>query len=158
MPEDILGGVEYPNLMLYVKSASYANGNVFHNVISNGVAANITLKDVPENGCFYAIDEFRAQNISYTRNFTMETLLSGESQGWETLALPFQVQTVTHETNGECAPFGNTSNENAKNFWLNVIGWNEFFQSTTYPSHYRQYIISMPIMWNIRMNISSAAM
>ena len=144
VPEDILGGVEYPNLMLYVKSASYANGNVFHNVISNGVAANITLKDVPENGCFYAIDQFRAQNISYTRNFTMETLLSGESQGWETLALPFKVQTVTHETNGECAPFGNNSNENAKNFWLNVIGWNEFFQSTTYPYHYHQYIISMP--------------
>lgn len=144
VPEDILGGVEYPNLMLYVKSASYANGNIFHNVISNGVAANITLQDVPENGCFFAIEDFRAQQISYTRNFTMETLLTGESQGWETLALPFNVETVTHETNGECEPFGYSDNTKAKNFWLNVIGWKEFITPSYMPTANHQFIVSMP--------------
>lgn len=143
VPEDILGGVDYPNLMLYVKSASYANGNLFHNVISNGVAANITLQDVAENGCFYAIDEFRAQKISYTRNFGMETLLNGESQGWETLALPFDVQTVTHETNGLCLPFASSNNETDKRYWLNTFA-DSLAVSRYNPQRGYQYIVSMP--------------
>ena len=146
VPVDILGGVNYPNLLLYVKSASLANGNVFHNVISSGAAQRVELTDANENGCFYAIRSFNAQKISYTRDFKMQTLVNGESQGWETIALPFDVETVTHEINGECAPFQAISSEDDKRrqFWICDIDTTRFISTASLPRKYHQYIVSMP--------------
>lgn len=147
VPDDILGGVDYPNLLLYVNSAAYANANLFHNLVTNGVSTNITLKDAEENGCFFAIAGFWAKKISYTRNFKMTTSLTGESQGWETITLPFEVKKVTHETNGSCAPFGydaGTTDVTYKNFWLSEIVADKFANSSVFPKISYQYIVSMP--------------
>ena len=51
---------------------------------------------------------FIAKNVSYTREFKKETRI-GQSAGWESLVLPFDVETISHEHKGEIRSF--TDNE-----------------------------------------------
>lgn len=131
-----------PNLLLYVNDVSYAKTTI-RNVVADGTAQNIILTDAASGNDFYCPQRFVAQNISYTHQYNMETGI-GEARGWETIALPFDVQKVTHESKGQVVPFAAwRSDITEKPFWLMLLdnsGWKEAdaIKANT------PYIISMP--------------
>ena len=117
LTSEMLSGINNPNLLLYVNRTTLAPW--VDNVISliNNWSSNIVLQDVTDgDGNFYCPLSFTASKISYTRNFTLRSG-KGASAGWETIALPFNVATISHETNGQLAPFGNNV-LGSKPFWL----------------------------------------
>ena len=129
-----------PNLLIYVQDASLAPANR-DNVVINGFAKNVVLSDVTSgNNNFYCPEEFTAEAISYTRNFQQQTEI-GISRGWESIALPFDVQTIMHEKNGVLSPFG--SSEGGKPFWLRQKSDNGLVQAIEIHAN-RPYLISMP--------------
>ena len=129
-----------PNLLIYVQDASLAPANR-DNVVINGFAKNVVLSDVTSgNNNFYCPEEFTAEAISYTRNFQQQTEI-GISRGWESIALPFDVQTIMHEKNGVLSPFG--SSEGGKPFWLRQMSDNGLVQAIEIHAN-RPYLISMP--------------
>jgi hypothetical protein len=107
------------------------------NVVINGFAKNIRLS---EGGDFYCPQAFTAEAISYTREFKQQTQI-GVSRGWETIALPFTVQTITHEQRGVIAPFGNTASNT--HFWLRRLTSNGLQAVPTIEAN-TAYLISMP--------------
>jgi surface protein len=132
-----------PNLLLYVNEARLAPEGV-QNIVVNGVAKEIVLTDNPDgkivNNNWYCPEPFRAEKISYTRDFRQQTQI-GISRGWESLALPFAVQTITHQDKGAIAPFG--SDASGLHFWLRRLG-HEGLISVQMIEPNTPYIISMP--------------
>ena len=134
--------VNNPNLILYVKDASYAP-TIINNVVVNGLASHITLTDAESSNSFYCPQAFTAQNISYTHHYTMMTGI-GESRGWETIALPFDVQKIAHQSKGEIVPFISWTSGNAKKpFWLMEFSGNGWKAANSIKA-YTPYVISMP--------------
>ena len=140
MTDKMLSGFSNPNLLLYVSIATDAPASVA-NVVTDGIAKTITLTDADGNANFYCPTAFIAQHISYRHKYTMETTI-GECRGWETLALPFTVQRITHQTKGALAPFA-AHDDAAKPFWLCQLTENGF-ESTDQIESNMPYIISMP--------------
>ena len=127
------------NFLLYVKSASYAPSSV-KNIIVNGTAQTIVLSD--DGGQFYCPQSFTARSISYTHNYSMET--GGSGMGWETIALPFNVQKVSHSSRGEIVPFASyDGGSNQKPFWLASMASSGFRSSSSIQAN-TPYIIAMP--------------
>ena len=127
------------NFLLYVKSASYAPSSV-KNVIESNMASSIQLSD--DGGPFYCPQTFTARSISYTHNYSMET--GGNGKGWETLALPFDVQKILHSTRGEIVPFPSyNSGSTQKPFWLANFYGNGFRRTAAVLAN-EPYIIAMP--------------
>jgi hypothetical protein len=144
-----LTDISNPNMLIYVPSESQAPQNRDNVVIGNDstgyTAKNIVLTDVVEgNGNFYCPKEFTAEMISYTHEYRQTTEV-GVSRGWETIAMPFNVQTVMHEKQGLIAPFGNSTSK--KHFWLRHISTagqtHSLAQATTIEAN-MPYLISMP--------------
>ena len=134
--------VNNPNLLLYVKAEEYAPA-AMQNVVVNGTASKIVLKETGSGNGFYCPQTFTTQQISYTHNYQMQTGI-GESKGWETIALPFDVQTITHETKGTIVPFAQWNNESDKKpFWLMELTGTGFVEANEIKA-YTPYIISMP--------------
>ena len=131
-----------PNLLLYVNQAKYAPSSI-KNVVVNGTANSIVLSEAAEKNDFYCPQEFTAKTISYTHNYMMETGL-GSAKGWETIALPFDVQKISHQGKGEIVPFANWKNgESKKPFWLMELGTSGFVDANAIKAN-TPYIISMP--------------
>lgn len=129
-----------PNLLVYVNNNSQVPEN-HNNVVVNGVAREIVLADTNEgNNNFFAPQPFVAESISYTRNFEQQTQI-GVSRGWETIALPFDVQSVKHELQGDIAPFGLSASD--KHFWLRRPSPEGLQQDTQIEAN-TPYVISMP--------------
>ena len=128
------------NFLLYVNSASYAPSNV-KNVVVDGNAQTILLSD--DGGNFYCPEEFTAQSISYTHNYSMAT--GGNGKGWEALALPFDVKNIEHKTKGTLTPFAlfDSSNSGLRPFWLYELGSSGFRRSSGIKAN-TPYIIAMP--------------
>ena len=127
------------NFILYVKRAELAPSGI-PIVVVNGVADEVTLKD---GYVFNCPQEFTAKKISYTHNYKMETG-AGECAGWETIVLPFEVQTITHATKGELTPFALwTSDSSRKPFWLFSLSDKGFIKASVIEAN-TPYIISMP--------------
>ena len=109
----------------------------------NGYANSITLTDAQSGNNFYCPEAFTAQSISYTHNYLMKTGLH-ESRGWETIALPFDVQKVSHSSKGEIVPYARwTSGSSVKPFWLYELSESGFVEAEGISSN-TPYIISMP--------------
>ncbi len=148
---EVLGGINNPNLLLYVNAKSYAPASM-KNVVAAGVAEEIALQDIDatasnntSDGDFYCPTAFVAKKISYTRNFQQATVI-GTSEGNETIALPFDVQEITHEANGKIAPFAKgLATSEAKPFWLYDLsqGAATFTRAADIQA-YKPYIICMP--------------
>jgi hypothetical protein len=99
------------------------------------------LTDVAQgNNNFYCPIAFTAEMITYTHDYRQQTEV-GVSRGWETIALPFTVQTIMHETNGLIAPFGNDAS--GKHFWLRQLTDQGLAQATAISAN-TPYLISMP--------------
>ena len=138
-------GLDNPNMLVYVPSESQAPANRDNVIIGNDstgyTAKNIVLTDVAQgNNNFYCPIAFTAERISYTREFKQQTQVD-VCRGWETIALPFAVQTVTHERNGVIAPFGNSAS--GKHFWLRQLTQSGLQPATTIEAN-MPYLISMP--------------
>lgn len=137
---DMLQGINNPNLLVYVNDASLAPQGV-QNVVINGVAQEIILTDAAlGNNNWFCPEPFRAERISYTRNFNQRTEI-GVSRGWEGIALPFNVQTITHETKGAIAPFGSVGS--ARPFWLRYYNGQEIESAQQIEAN-TPYVIAMP--------------
>ena len=127
------------NFLLYVKSASYAPSTV-KNVVVDGVAQSVVLSD--DGGQFYCPQAFTAGSISYAHNYSMET--GGDGMGWETIALPFDVQRIEHSTKGEIVPFDlYNSSSDQKPFWLANFSGSGFNYTSAIKAN-EPYIIAMP--------------
>jgi len=135
-----LQGLDNPNLLIYVNERSQAPQNR-NNVVVNGLAMNVVLSDTGSGNCdFYAPQTFTAEMITYSREFKQATQV-GVCRGWETISLPFMVQTITHADNGVITPFGiDTSN---KHFWLRQLSTNGLVSATKIEANL-PYLISMP--------------
>jgi len=143
VPQSVIDDIKNPNMMLYVNSRIYAPNNYRGNLISGGEATNITLTDADSLSNFYCPERFYTQRISYTHNYT-QTTKSGTTRGWETLALPFDVQTITHERRGAMAPFAkNEDVTQYKPFWLYELQETGFVKAEEIKA-YTPYIVSMP--------------
>ena len=128
------------NFLLYVKSSSYAPSSV-KNVVVDGTAQKIVLSD--DGGQFYCPQAFTARSISYTHNYSMETGI-GKAKGWETIALPFDVQKISHNTRGEIVPFPSyNSSSTQKPFWLANFSGSGFRRTAAVLAN-EPYIIAMP--------------
>ena len=128
------------NFLLYVKSSSYAPSSV-KNVVVDGTAQTIVLSD--DGGQFYCPQAFTACRISYSHNYSMETG-KGSTMGWESIALPFDVQRIIHSTQGEIVPFAAySSGSNQKPFWLAYMSASGFKRTLDIRAN-EAYIIAMP--------------
>ena len=128
------------NFLLYVNSKSCAPSNV-SNVVVGSVASKITLKDGIDTR-FYCPKAFTAQTISYTHHYGMTT--GGNGKGWETIALPFDVQKIEHKTKGVLTPFAVYSDMiTQRPFWLYELGSNGFRRTEAIKAN-TPYIIAMP--------------
>jgi surface protein len=135
-----LQGLDNPNMLIYVADASLVPANR-NNVVIGDLAKNIVLTDVSEgNGNFYCPKVFKAQKISYSHEYNQKTEI-GVARGWESIALPFRVQTITHEKNGVIAPFGNS--DSSKHFWLRQLSEDGLMRATVIEPN-TAYLISMP--------------
>lgn len=136
--------INNPNVLIYVTDENMTS--VTKNVVVGNdsigfTAKNIVLTDVTNgNGDFKCTQAFTAERISYTREFKQQTQVD-VCRGWETIALPFAVQTVTHERNGVIAPFGNSAS--GKHFWLRQLTQSGLQPATTIEAN-MPYLISMP--------------
>ena len=136
------GSIDNPNFLLYVKSSQYAPSSV-KNVVVNGTANNITLTDAANGNNFYCPQEFTAKQINYTHYYSMTTGIE-TAQGWESIALPFDVQSITHPSKGTLVPFANwRSGSSEKPFWLYHLSGNGFVVANSIQAN-RPYIISLP--------------
>ena len=132
-------GITNPNLLVYVTEASKSPAGV-QNVIVNGTAAQIVLTDASGNNNFFCPEPFTAQSISYTRNFSQTTEI-GVSRGWETIALPFNVQSISHGSHGALVPFG--GGNGGYPFWLHQLRDNGLAPVTVIEAN-TPYLICMP--------------
>lgn len=139
LTSEMLSGITNPNLLVYVTEASKAPSGV-QNLIINGTAAEIILTDASGNNNFYCPQSFTAQSISYTRNFSQATQID-VCQGWETISLPFTVQSIRHQANGALVPFG--AGNNGYPFWLRQLSNSGLSRATAIEAN-RPYLICMP--------------
>ena len=137
---EMLKGLDNPNMLIYVQSKEQAPKDR-NNVVINGVAKYVELTDAGTgNHNFYAPVEFVAESITYTREFKQATR-KNVSRGWEGICLPFTVQTFTHESHGEIAPFGNSASN--YHFWLHLFTEDGIVNAETIEAN-KPYLISMP--------------
>lgn len=140
LTESDLEAITNPNLLIYATDSTLVPK--INNVVVNGVADNVVLTTTATGNCnFYAPEAFTARRISYSREFRQQTKV-GVSRGWESIALPFTVQAIRHETRGVIAPFG-TQGEGYFPFWLRRLTANGL-QSVQQIEANTAYIISMP--------------
>ena len=126
-----------PNLMIYAPTGATVE-SPGRNIILGGVSESILLTDgypvlIPVT--------FTAKAISYTRSFSKQTVI-GQSSGWETLALPYQVQTIATQDGRTLVPFGAEQTGDG-NFWLAAMG-SGGFQAATAIAANTPYILAMP--------------
>lgn len=160
LPQNAFKGEKYQNgnFLLYVNKADIAPSGV-SNLVVNSIADNITLID---KAVFYCPQEFTARKISYTHNYQMQTGID-ESAGWETIALPFDVTMISHESKGNLVPFTTWQEEAEKKpFWLYRLTGNGFVKASAIKAN-TPYIISMPnnnkysIIYNVAGKVTFSA-
>lgn len=150
MTKEMAGSVaNNPNLLFYTSNASYALDGVT-NIVNTKTkqAERIVLTDAEEDNDFYCPEEFKANEITYTHEYKLFTV-TGNCQGWETLALPFNVTEITHENNGTIVPFGSLQigyefKEDNRPFWLYEYTTRGTFAEAEGIKANVPYIISMP--------------
>lgn len=129
-----------PYCLLYLKYANTpVNDTNIKNIIVDGVASEIVLSS--EMGNFNVPQEFVANRLIYTRDFTYPTV-PGQASGWRSISLPFTVQSIAGPNGETLAPF-NADVTGAKPFWLRRLTANGFENVTEIEAGV-PYIIAMP--------------
>ena len=141
--------ISNPNLLLYVKAAQYAASGIQNVVVGDVenaeplVAENIVLTEAESGNDFYCPVQFMAKRISYEHNYSM---ISGYKtcQGWETIALPFDVSIITNAKGTEIVPYSTWDyGSNLRPFWLYELTAQGWKASNGIKANV-PYIISMP--------------
>lgn len=115
--------------------------SIWKNVIEpGGVAQTIVLKNEKRYLCPKA---FTANKISYTREFAMKTI-PGKAAGWQTIILPFSVQTITDKDGNRLAPFMAEGDGIWKRFWLRELQADGTYKDVTAIEANKPYLIAMP--------------
>ncbi len=135
---EFVNNIINPNLLFYVKASQYSPENV-RNVIVGETAEFIKLTDA-EYGDFYCPKSFVAKKISYTHNYRLETQ-KGVCEGWESIALPFDVQSYM-TSKGEAKPY-KVANTGEWLFWLRELTSSGMVEAEGIKANL-PYIISMP--------------
>ena len=91
-----------PNFLLYVKDKAYAPSDI-KNVVVNGTAETVILSEANSGNSFYCPWPFTAKSIQLTHRYGMTSGYQA-CQGWETIALPFDVTAVFSDTGAELVP------------------------------------------------------
>ena len=145
-----IGQFNNPNLLLYITNTANAPASIANVIDLNTNSANkIVLSDAEAGGNdFYCPEPFMAKEISYTHSYDQATQI-GTCQGWESIVVPFDVQTYTHETKGEIYPISTLLDEQIeldgdKPFWLYAFTSNDEFVEADRIRANTPYIISMP--------------
>ncbi len=134
--------VDNPNFLLYVSNAKYVAW-ADQNAVVDGKAQTITLTDAKSGNDFYCPRAFTAEKISYTHTYSMETGIT-EAKGWETIALPYDVQTISHSSAGKIIPFKSwTAESEEKPFWLYELSSGGYQEAEGIKAN-TPYLISMP--------------
>lgn len=143
-------GVSTANLLLFYDTAPSQVPDGVQNVVVGGKAEEIVLQD---QAPFYSPQRFTAGTVSYTHKYGMTTGYGYKDEeqtvkvaaGWETITLPFDVETITHvATESRLVPFAEwTAGDDTKPFWLYELRGNSFRQATEIRAN-TPYIISMP--------------
>jgi hypothetical protein len=124
------------NMILYITAETACDYD--GNVVRDGVAEEIFLTDALP---LQITTGFKAKRISYTRYFDKVTV-PHEPGGWESIVLPFDVQSFLSEEAGEIAPF-NSGNAGAKPFMLAQMTAGGFAVATKMKANV-PYILVMP--------------
>lgn len=113
----------------------------WHNIIRDGVANEIVLKD---GVAFNCPESFTAKKITFVKNFSSTTGY-GESAGWETIVLPFTVQTIKPESSEDVRVFTpfKSSQKTDYNFWLRTLESSGFKEVPELQAN-KPYLIAMP--------------
>ena len=145
-----MGQFNNPNLLLYIMNTANAPASVTNVIdMTTYTADKIVLSDAANGGNdFYCPEHFMAKEISYTHSYDQATQI-GICQGWESIVVPFDVQTYTHETKGEIYPISTLLDEQIeldgdKPFWLYAFTSNDEFVEAEQIRANTPYIISMP--------------
>lgn len=125
------------NCLMYV-TAKTEVPTKWYNIIRDGVADSIDIADKYTYNCETA---FKAKKIVFRKTFSLQTG-RGESKGWESIALPFDVTSVMFGSR-KLAPFG-TDMTNATPFWLRELNLDKGFSSATGIVAHKPYIIAVP--------------
>lgn len=104
-----------PNCLYYVSSVNSAI-EALPNVVKNNYVNELTLTD---GHGFYCPMAFTAGRVAYTRTFTGG--YDGHGGGWDTIILPFDVETVT-TGDGQQIDWFRSAQDRGKDFWLMTIG------------------------------------
>ncbi len=143
------------NLMVYAPLGTNSTYN--GNVVTGILADNIVFTDRKP---LMIPTAFKAKSVSYSKSFN-KTTDPGVAGGWETIVLPFDVDTFVSEERGALAPF-NSGNVGVRPFWLAELTGNGFAYVTSLKTN-RPYIIAMPNSdeyaeeFNIRGNVIFSA-
>lgn len=115
--------------------------STWKNVVEpDGVVQTAVLKDKKRYLCPKAIT---AKKISYTREFKMQTI-PGKAAGWQTIILPFTVQTITDKDGNRLAPFTAEGNDIKKRFWLRELQSDGTYKDVAVIEANKPYLIAMP--------------
>ena len=124
------------NTLLYVSGATEVlSDDVI--VIRDREADDIT---VYINSPFLVPYSFTARHIRYQKDFSQKTTI-GSASGWETIVLPFDVQTVSHSSKGRLTPFGISGSDH--HFWLGRFKDYEFTYTDAIKANI-PYVIAFP--------------
>lgn len=138
---DVPNNGKNQNVLLYLADgATQVEDPDIRNIIVNGVADEIVLHSAA-NSTFRVPQEFRAIEVTYTRDFTFPTV-PGQAAGWRSISLPFTVSQITGPAGQTLAPF-NADVAGAKPFWLRRLTENGFENVTEIEANV-PYIIAMP--------------
>ena len=125
------------NCLMYVTAQTKVPAT-WYNVIRDGIADSIDIADMSTYNCETA---FKAKKIVFRKTFSRETG-RGESKGWESIALPFDVTSVMYGSR-KLAPFGADMTD-ATPFWLREMDAEKGFSSATSIVAHKPYIIAVP--------------
>ncbi len=132
------------NFLLYVSNASQAPSDVTNVVVKTGDGYQMTgTLTLQENEGFHCPVAFKAEAVSYTHAYQMTSGI-GTSEGWETLALPFDVETIRHADGRVLVPFASyRSDSDNRPFWLYAMSSDGFVKTASIKAN-TPYIICMP--------------
>lgn len=130
-----------PNCLYYVAESSTATERL-GNVVVGHYAPTMTLNDGYD---FYCPKDFTAGKAVYSRTFTRG--YDGDGNGWDTIILPFDVESVT-TAGGRSVDWFRSAKDNGKDFWLMTIAeCTETTLNFTHADHFvanRPYLIAVP--------------
>lgn len=156
MPKDAfqnLAADKLVNMLVYVNKEYLAPSTISNKVVMQSDGSykmkNITLYEDNE---FYCPHEFETERVTFMHSFEMKTGIKSNgdgAQGWESIVLPFDVESINYEKDGKTyslVPFDSyveNHNNDDRPFWL--YEWDDtVFRSATKMEANKPYLISMP--------------